>query len=175
MIFWRAITAPAGNLQVQARVNGIWVPASGNFVANSSHINQTLQVRIRDLNSVNSCTGLIHIEDKIAPLLACEDIFLNCAVTSYSPAYLLNELGIDNAYPGVDENCGNYTVSHIDNWFDLNCNGSINGITDLSGYIIRKWGRLLMPVKHLHLQPVYLLRPQAPLRSHHASQRNRGM
>lgn len=130
---------PNGNLQVQARINGVWQPSSGNFVATSANINQTLQVRVRDLNSGNSCSGFIHVEDKIAPLLTCYDVFLNCAVTNYTPEYLLDVLGIDHAYPTVDENCGNYTLSHIDTWFDLNCTGSINGITDLSGYVIRKW------------------------------------
>ena len=130
---------PNGNLQVQAKINGIWTPASGNFVATSANINQTLQVRVRDLNSGNSCSGFIHVEDKIAPLLICNDVFLHCAVSNYTPEYLLNELGIDHAYPTVEENCGTYTLSHIDTWFDLPCNGSINGQTDISGYVIRKW------------------------------------
>jgi hypothetical protein len=130
---------PNGNLQVQAKVNGIWVPAVGNFVATAANINQTLQVRVRDLISGNSCLSFIHVEDKIAPLLNCTDVFLNCAVNNYTPAYLLDVLGIDHAYPVVDENCGTYTLSHLDTWFNLACNGSINGITDLSGYVVRKW------------------------------------
>ena len=130
---------PNGNLVVQAKINGVWVPASGNFVATSANINQTLPVRVRDLNSGNSCNGFIHVEDKLAPQLTCTDLTLNCAVTNYAPAFLLNELGLDHAYPAVDENCGTYTLSHIDTWNDLGCNGSVNGISNLSGYVVRKW------------------------------------
>ena len=130
---------PGGNLQVQAKINGIWVPSSGNFVATSANLNQTLQMRVRDLISGNYCPSFIHIEDKLSPTLTCTDVFLNCAVTNYTPAFMLDELGIDDAYPEVEENCGNYTLSHIDNWHDLSCTGTINGISDLSGYVVRRW------------------------------------
>ncbi|MBL7828061.1 MAG: HYR domain-containing protein, partial [Saprospiraceae bacterium] len=130
---------PNGDLQVQAKINGVWVPAVGNFVATSANLNQTLQIRVRDLISGNSCTSSILVQDKIKPQLTCNDLFLNCAVTNYTPAYLYNELELENGYPIVDENCGTYTLSFIDTWYDLGCNGSINGHTDISYYIIRKW------------------------------------
>ncbi|HMW26709.1 MAG TPA: hypothetical protein PKC51_08720, partial [Ferruginibacter sp.] len=38
---------PNGNLVVEMKINGVWVPA----VVNSNHINQTIQVRVRDLVS----------------------------------------------------------------------------------------------------------------------------
>ena len=130
---------PNGNFQVQAKINGAWTPGAGNFVATSAHINLTLQVRVKDLISGNSCSGFAHIEDKLPPVLDCEDIFLNCAITDYSPAYLLGVLNISEAYPLIDENCTSTTLTHIDTWFDLGCNGSINGISDISAYVIRKW------------------------------------
>jgi hypothetical protein len=130
---------PNGNFQVQARVNNVWVPAVGNFIANSTHINNTYQIRVRDLISGNMCWGEIHIEDKLAPVVECNDIFLNCAITEYSPAYLLDVLNISDAYPLVDENCSSTTLSYIDNWFDLPCGGSINGNSDISAYVLRKW------------------------------------
>src|SRR5690349_6281135 len=68
---------PNGNLHVQAKINGIWVPASGNFVATAANINQTIQVRVRDLNSGNLCGGLIHVEDKLPPQLTCTNITIN--------------------------------------------------------------------------------------------------
>jgi len=130
---------PNGNFQVQAKINGAWTPGAGNFVATSAHINLTLQVRVKDLISGNSCSGFAHIEDKLPPVLDCEDIFLNCAITDYSPAYLLGVLNISEAYPLVDENCTSTTLTHIDTWFDLGCNGSINGFSDISAYVVRKW------------------------------------
>ncbi|MFN0035002.1 MAG: T9SS type A sorting domain-containing protein [Saprospiraceae bacterium] len=130
---------PNGNFQVQAKVNNVWTPTSGNFVATSAHINLTLQVRVRDLISGNICWGNAHIEDKLPPIMDCEDIFLNCAITQYTPAYLLNDLNISEAYPLVDENCTSTTLTYIDTWFDLGCSGSINGNTDISAYALRKW------------------------------------
>ena len=115
---------PNGILQVQAKVNGVWVPANGNFVATSANINQTLQVRVRDLVSGNNCWGNMHIEDKLAPTLECADITLSCAIENYDPAYLANDLNLETAYPYVDENCGSYTLTSVDTWFDLGCNGS---------------------------------------------------
>ncbi|HRI59030.1 MAG TPA: HYR domain-containing protein, partial [Saprospiraceae bacterium] len=130
---------PNGNLQVQAKINNVWVPASGNFVANSAHINQTIQVRVRDLNSGNYCWGYIHVEDKLAPQVTCQDITLSCAITTYSPAYLFDQLGIDQAYPNVEENCSSTTQSYIDTWHDLTCTGTINGLSDISAYVKRIW------------------------------------
>ncbi|MCB0525024.1 MAG: HYR domain-containing protein, partial [Saprospiraceae bacterium] len=130
---------PNGNLQVQAKINGVWVPASGNFVADADNINQTLQVRVRDLNTSNACGGQIHVEDKWNPSVTCSDVFINCAVTNYDPAYLQDVLDIEEAYPDVVENCTAYTLTHIDSYFDVPCNGSINGISEISAYVIRKW------------------------------------
>ncbi|TNE61586.1 MAG: T9SS type A sorting domain-containing protein [Bacteroidetes bacterium] len=126
---------PNGNLVVEIKINGAWVPG----ILNSSHINQTIQVRVRDLNSGNTCQGYVHVEDKLAPQLTCENVFITCAITDYSPEYLFDVLGIDAAYPIIDENCGSYTSSHIDTWTDVDCNGSFNGQSDISAYVKRVW------------------------------------
>ena len=126
---------PNGNLVVEIKVNSVWVPA----ILTGAHINQTIQVRVRDLVSGNLCWGFIHVEDKLAPTITCTDIPLSCAVSEYSPEYLLNVLNINDAYPLVDENCGPFTLTHIDTWHDLPCNGTINGFTDVSAYVKRKW------------------------------------
>ncbi len=126
---------PNGNLVVEMKINGAWVPA----IVNSSHINQTIQVRVRDLNSGNNCWGYMHIEDKLAPQLICTDLQLSCALTNYAPDYLLNTLDIDDAYPEVNENCGNYTLQYIDTYYDLNCADVINGQQDVSAYVKRVW------------------------------------
>lgn len=130
---------PNGVFQVQAKINGVWTPSSGNFVATAAHINLTLPIRVKDLVSGNTCTGNMHVEDKLPPVLTCEDIFLNCAITTYTPSYLDNVLNISTAYPDAQENCTSTTLTYIDTWFDLACGGSINGHSDISAYVLRKW------------------------------------
>ncbi|MBK8923591.1 MAG: HYR domain-containing protein [Saprospirales bacterium] len=126
---------PNGNLVVEMKISGAWVPA----IVTSAHINQTIQVRVRDLNSSNTCWGYIHVEDKLAPELVCTDVFLSCAITTYTPSYLSTVLDIAEAYPDVNENCGNYTTSYSDTWYDLACGASINGHNDISAYVKRVW------------------------------------
>jgi hypothetical protein len=126
---------PNGNLQVQMRINNVWVPA----VANSNHLNQTIQIRVRDQNSGNSCSGFMFVEDKLAPELTCQDLVLSCAVTNFTPAYLDDELGFANAFPTVDENCGSFTLNFADTWNNLGCGANFNGQTNLSGYVKRVW------------------------------------
>ncbi|MCS6928890.1 MAG: T9SS type A sorting domain-containing protein [Saprospiraceae bacterium] len=124
-----------GNFVVEMKINGIWVPA----IVNANHVNQTLQVRVRELNSGNSCWGYVLVQDKLAPQLTCSPITLACGITTYTPQYLQNELNISNAYPTVAENCGNFTLSYVDQFTDLPCNGTINGLTNISAYVRRTW------------------------------------
>ncbi len=126
---------PNGNLIVEIKIGNVWVAP----ILTSAQINQTVQVRVRDLNSGNTCSGYLHVQDKLAPTITCADISVSCAVSDYSPDYLLNVLNINDAYPLVDENCGPFTLTHIDVWHDLPCGGSINGFSDLSAYVVRKW------------------------------------
>jgi len=126
---------PNGNLVVEMKINGAWVPA----VVTSNHLNQTIQTRVRDLISGNYCWGYIFVEDHLAPQLVCTNITLTCGITTYTPQYLENELGIAEAYPDVIENCGNATLSHVDQYFDLGCNGTINGLSNISAYVRRTW------------------------------------
>ncbi len=126
---------PNGNFVVEIRVNGVWVPG----VVNANHINQTLQVRVRELNSGNSCWGYILVEDKLDPQITCTNITLSCGITTYTPQYLQDELNLSAAYPTVVENCGNFTLSYIDQFTDLPCNGTINGLNNISAYVRRTW------------------------------------
>ncbi|MFZ4634835.1 MAG: hypothetical protein ACOYNO_11565, partial [Saprospiraceae bacterium] len=141
MILEGGTLCPVGNLQVQAKINGIWVPANGNgnYVVTSANINQTIEVRVRDIVSGNSCWGYMHVEDKLAPVVTCTNITIPCAVTNYTPAYLDGVLDIATAYPAIDENCTNTTQTYSDTYTDLACNASINGITGLSAYVRRVW------------------------------------
>jgi hypothetical protein len=127
---------PNGNFQVQAKIGNSWLPASGNFVANNSHVNQTIQVRVRDLNSGQICWGYIKVEDKLAPQVDCEDIFIPCAASNFSPS-ALSALGYTAAFPNAVDNCSSVTSTFSDTWFDLPCGTVQQG--DLSGYIRRNW------------------------------------
>ncbi|MEZ4919425.1 MAG: hypothetical protein R2792_10015 [Saprospiraceae bacterium] len=121
------VTLPLGN--------GPWIPA----IVDGSDVGQTYSVRVTHQVSGNNCWGQITVQDELPPVLECEDIFLSCAIMETNPDYLKNTLGINEAYPNVIENCSPFTLSHTDTWFDLGCNGTINGVQDLSAYILRKW------------------------------------
>jgi SdrD B-like domain/GEVED domain len=102
-----------------------------------SYLGQTLKYSVKHIMSCNSCWGNLKTEDKLEPVVTCEDIHLNCAVTNYSPGYLQG-LGIAGAYPEITE-CSNYTTSYVDTWHDLACGEGFNGQADLSAYVTRKW------------------------------------
>lgn len=104
-----------------------------------AQIGQTLTVKVTDICSNLSCSGTLKVEDKLAPKLSCTNLVLTCAITTYSPAYLKNILLLPAAYPTVQENCGVPTLTYLDTWTDLGCTGSVNGMTDLSAYVLRKW------------------------------------
>ncbi len=103
------------------------------------NIGQTLTVKVTDICNNLNCSGTLKVEDKLAPQLTCTNIDLSCAVTTYTPAFLKDSLGITAAYPVVLENCGAYTLKYLDTWNDLGCSGTFNGISDLSAYLVRKW------------------------------------
>lgn len=114
---------------VQVFLNGVNI---GNKV-NCSHVGLTLPVRVIDNCTGVYCTGSIMVKDNLAPKLECTDIELVCIITELSPAYLQNVLGLPDAYPKVTENCGQYTLTHVDYWVNLNCPD------DYIGYLRRIW------------------------------------
>jgi len=116
--------------------------ATGAPVANPvgcAQIGQTLIITVTNICNNASCWGNIQVEDKRAPQLTCTNVQVSCAVTNYTPVYLSTVLNIATAYPAVQENCGAYTLTYVDLWNDLGCTGSINGISDLSAYALRRW------------------------------------
>jgi hypothetical protein len=134
-----ALSCPTGVLFVQAKINGAWVPAVGNFIANNSHIGKTLEVRVRDLQSGNSCWGNIFIEDKLAPTVTCQDIVVSCGVKNYAPADL-QSLGVVGSFPTAVDNCSGVTRTHNDvESIDVACGASINGYTNISYAVKRVW------------------------------------
>ncbi|MBK8555617.1 MAG: hypothetical protein IPL65_07535 [Lewinellaceae bacterium] len=116
--------------------NGVSI---GNTVT-AQYIGVTLTVKVTDICNNNMCSTFMTVSDMIPPkVIDCSDVFLSCAITNFSAAYLYNTLGITNAYPTVTDNCGPYTQTYVDTWVDLNCGDSFNGYNDLSGYVKREW------------------------------------
>ncbi|HRI60599.1 MAG TPA: SprB repeat-containing protein, partial [Saprospiraceae bacterium] len=114
--------------------NGAWIPP---FV-DANDIGKTYAYRVTHLVSGTLCWGNIKIEDKLPPLIECSNITLNCAITTWTPEYLANVLGIITAYPNVSD-CSAASTSYIDTWTNLECDETINGQSNISGYISRKW------------------------------------
>ncbi|MDX1913426.1 MAG: hypothetical protein SFV22_18165 [Saprospiraceae bacterium] len=56
-----SVICPNGNFQTQAEINSIWTPASGYMIFDESHIGQTVNCRLRDLNSGNTCWGSVQV------------------------------------------------------------------------------------------------------------------
>ncbi len=112
--------------------NGPWV--TGNLTAGD--LNKTFAVRVRNTATPNgnTCWGMIHVEDKLPPVITCADISISCAITEYSPSDL-DDLGFAQAYPDVDDNCYTPTLSQTTQFFDLPCGSQ----GDLSAYALRTW------------------------------------
>lgn len=110
----------------------------GNSVV-CSDIGHYLSFKVSDTCSGNSCWGNLKVQDKQAPYIACTDISSNCAVVDYSPAYLLNNLGISAAYPDVQDNCGAFTLVNEDHFQYTYCAAPLNGISNSSAWVYRVW------------------------------------
>ncbi len=93
---------------------------SGNELT-CADVGKTLTVRVTDICTNNMCWGQILVEDKLPPKLTCNNYNLVCVVTNYDPNYLLNTLGIANAFPVVQENCPPTTLTYVDDFTDLDC------------------------------------------------------
>ncbi len=122
-------TYPNGMYTVEVFVNGINI---GNKV-DCSHIGKTVVVKVTDDCTGVFCTTTISVVDNLAPKVTCTDLYLICAIANFTPEYLANVLGIPNVYPAVEENCSQYTLSHITTWNDLTC------ADDYIGYARRVW------------------------------------
>ncbi|MCB9345381.1 MAG: HYR domain-containing protein [Lewinellaceae bacterium] len=114
--------------------DGPWLPST----LSATDIGKTYQARVTHLVSGNKCWGSVTIQDKLAPKMTCQDFHLICPITTYDPSYLSTVLGIAAANPVVTD-CSSFSKSYTDTWFDLACGGTINGMQDISAYVIRKW------------------------------------
>jgi len=108
--------------------NGPWVPG---FI-DANDIGKTYQVRITHLVSGNMCWGNIKIEDKLPPVLSCENFSVPCNTLDLSAEYLFNTLGILAAFP-VATDCQSFDLTYIDLEVNQNC------ASGLSKIITRKW------------------------------------
>lgn len=88
-------SCPNGSFIVEVRHNGILVP---NATVNHDHVGKVLEAKVIDTNSGNSCWGYLHIEDKLPPVILCDDP---------DDIYCFE---LDNYEPTVIENCGTYTL-----------------------------------------------------------------
>lgn len=102
---------------------------------NQSHLGQTLIATATDTTTGNSCWSTLRVEDHLPPLVSCKNIDLICAQNNRTPAYLRDSLGIQAAFPTVQENCSAFTIQYADAWFDPDCDDNQN----ISAYLQRVW------------------------------------
>ncbi|MFN0174692.1 MAG: T9SS type A sorting domain-containing protein [Saprospiraceae bacterium] len=108
--------------------NGPWEPG---FI-DANDIGKTYQVRVTHLVSGNRCWGNVKIEDKLPPVLSCENFSVPCNTPDLSADYLFNTLGIYAAFP-VATDCQSFDLTYIDSDVTQNC------ASGLSKIITRKW------------------------------------
>lgn len=125
--------AYADSVYVVALSTLLGVPL-GTTTLGSAHLGDTLRAKVTDSQSGNSCQGLLLVEDKLPPAIACTHLNLPCALPQYAPVYLAG-LGLAAAFPAVTENCGAYTLSYSDTWVNLGCDDPAGR----SAYIERVW------------------------------------
>ena len=91
---------------------GILVP---NATVDCSFVGQNLEVTVTDVATGNSCWGLALIEDKLPPLLVCNDLTVSCSQDT-DPAVL--------GFPAATDNCGGpVDFSFFDAVADDQCDG----------------------------------------------------
>ncbi|MBK9256850.1 MAG: T9SS type A sorting domain-containing protein [Saprospiraceae bacterium] len=93
MLLTDAATCPgASDLTVTVMLTPTGSPIVGNPNVNCDHIGKTLYGKVS--NGGNSCWSLLHVEDKIAPVISCPSLFpVSCSE-------------MENFTPGVTDNCG---------------------------------------------------------------------
>jgi hypothetical protein len=108
--------------------NGPWLPP----FLDAGDIGKTYQFRVTHLVSGNKCWGTVKVEDKLAPVIVCENFSVPCNTPNLTPDYLFNTLGIFAANPTVTD-CQSFTLTYIDTEIPQNC---ASGLTKV---ITRKW------------------------------------
>jgi len=123
------------------KINITLIP-TGQVLGNTvtcANIAQNIKATVTYPCNGNNCSATLRVQDKLPPVMVCEDISVSCAVSNFAPAYLKNTLGLNTALPVPSDNCGAVTLTQTETWFDLGCNTSFNGYDNLSGYLRRRW------------------------------------
>lgn len=90
-------TCPNGSFIVELRFNGVLLPLSPKIT--HEYVGKTLEAKVIDVNSGNSCWGWLHVEDKLPPTITCPG---NTSIYCYQ---------LPNFAPTVFENCGPFTLN----------------------------------------------------------------
>jgi hypothetical protein len=107
--------------------NGPWVPAD----VTAADIGFTYTYRVTHIPSGNSCQGSIKIEDKLPPVLVCENFSVPCNAPNLTPDALADEYDVP-AVPGVTD-CQSVDLTYIDQETPRDC------ASGLTRTILRKW------------------------------------
>ena len=103
-------SCPGGSFYVELRHNGHLLPSD---TITHEYVGKTLEAKVIDANSTNSCWGWIAVEDKLAPMIICEEPKDMSCVESF------------HYQPTVIENCGSYTLYTLDSIINTNlCDGT---------------------------------------------------
>ncbi len=86
-------------LDVMQGVNVLYTGVNVVSFAAHDHLGQSLTVKVTDMTSGNSCWSTITIEDKAAPVVECNTVFISCTEdfnnVPYPPAYDNCDLNLD--------------------------------------------------------------------------------
>jgi trimeric autotransporter adhesin len=115
--------------------------------------------RVTHLVSGNTCWGEIKLEDKLAPTIECEDIFVPCTALSLDPNYLsravsVGGLGIAEAIPTATDNCGGVNRIFTDVYTDLTCEDEFSAVVNRLWTVSDAFGN-----SNACTQLIYLERP----------------
>jgi hypothetical protein len=113
---------------------GVVVP---NATVTSANIGQTLMATVKHLVSNNTCWGTILVEDKLPPVLVCQDVTVPCFVTNLTPTGL-GTLNMVGAFP-TSSDCSTFDLNFSDTFFDLPCGASFGNSSNVSASIQRDW------------------------------------
>ncbi len=102
----------------------VGAPLPTSPFVDSTHIGNTYSVKVKHWASGNSCWGSIHVEDKLAPQLACPP---NLTVECNAPT------SPTQTGEAIAEDCSDVVVTYNDSSQNYGCNGNN------AGQIIRSW------------------------------------
>jgi len=127
----------------------ITLPTGENIgdTATCEYVNNLLSVRVIDDNSGNFCWGTILVEDKLAPIISCQDTTVNCTA----------DLSVDSiGFPSITDNCGGSTdTTYLDELNYQLCNTPYTGILTRTWHSFDASGNNAQPCT----QQIFIVRP----------------